>query len=184
MEKVWPTTARRTAPPDGPHGRGRPRVRQRGGDHGRSLVPPAKEPVCNWQLICLLANCPDPALRDPPRAVDLAQRVLPPTDGEYWRYLVLAQYRRGDWPAARRHPTGDGPSPRRRCNRLAALGDGSLAARPATNRRSHGTPRHKPRWQRERRCSEYFGVMAVDRLRREAQRLWEDQTADQKPEGK
>ena len=46
-----------------------------------------KEPDCHWQLICLLANCPDEALRDPPRAVALAQRVLPPSAGHYWRYL-------------------------------------------------------------------------------------------------
>ena len=48
-----------------------------------------KEPDCHWQLICLLANCPEPALRDPPRAVALAKRVLPPSAGHYWRYLAL-----------------------------------------------------------------------------------------------
>ena len=45
------------------------------------------ESACHWQLICLLANCPDEALRDPPRAVEIAKRVLPPSAGHYWRYL-------------------------------------------------------------------------------------------------
>ena len=55
------------------------------------------ESACHWQLICLLANCPDEALRDPPCAVALAQRVLPPSAGHYWRYLALAQYRSQRW---------------------------------------------------------------------------------------
>jgi tetratricopeptide (TPR) repeat protein len=58
------------------------------------------ESICHWQLICLLANCPDEALRDPARAVTLAQRVLPPSAGHYWRYLALARYRSGQWQAA------------------------------------------------------------------------------------
>ena len=41
------------------------------------------ESVCHWQLICLLANYPDPAFRDPQRAVVLANRVLPPSAGHY-----------------------------------------------------------------------------------------------------
>ncbi len=55
------------------------------------------EPDCHWQLICLLANCPDEALRDPLRAVALAKHVLPPSAGHYWRYLALAQYRSQQW---------------------------------------------------------------------------------------
>jgi tetratricopeptide (TPR) repeat protein len=55
------------------------------------------ESVCHWQLICLLANCPDAELRDPPRAVSLAKRVLPEEVGHYWRYLALAQYRSDQW---------------------------------------------------------------------------------------
>ena len=40
------------------------------------------------------------SLRDPARAVALAQRVLPPSAGHYWRYLALAQYRSEQWQAA------------------------------------------------------------------------------------
>ena len=55
------------------------------------------ESVCHWQLICLLANCPDPAMRDPARAVALTKRVLPEQAGHYWRYLALAEYRSDQW---------------------------------------------------------------------------------------
>ena len=58
------------------------------------------ESACHWQLICLLANCPDEALRNPPRTVGLAQHVLPPSAGHYWRYLALAQYRSQQWQEA------------------------------------------------------------------------------------
>ncbi|MCA9264133.1 MAG: tetratricopeptide repeat protein, partial [Planctomycetales bacterium] len=55
------------------------------------------ESVANWPLVLLLANCPDPTFRDPQRAVELAQHILPPNAGHYWRYLALAQYRAGNW---------------------------------------------------------------------------------------
>jgi serine/threonine protein kinase len=50
-----------------------------------------------------LANCPDPTLRDPPRAVELAQTALTMAEipsAEFWVTLGLAHYRVGDWKAA------------------------------------------------------------------------------------
>ena len=55
------------------------------------------ESVCQWPLLYFLADCPDDEQRDPSRAVELAERVLPPQVGHYWRLLALAQYRAGSW---------------------------------------------------------------------------------------
>jgi tetratricopeptide (TPR) repeat protein len=60
------------------------------------------EPFCQRWLILLLADCPDESLRDPKRAVTLAQRVIRDTNAPLWRYLALSQYRSGDSLAARR----------------------------------------------------------------------------------
>ena len=53
-------------------------------------------------LAWLLADCPDPAVRDPGRAVGLARQAVDRAAGEsrYWNTLGVAQYRAGDWPAA------------------------------------------------------------------------------------
>lgn len=49
-----------------------------------------------------LATCPDPALRDPARAVSLATQAveLSPTSGTYWNTLGAAQYRAGNCTAS------------------------------------------------------------------------------------
>jgi tetratricopeptide (TPR) repeat protein/serine/threonine protein kinase len=54
------------------------------------------------RLAWLLATCPEPKLRDPGRAVKLAQKAtaLAPTDGLKWTTLGVAHYRAGDWRAA------------------------------------------------------------------------------------
>ncbi len=144
-----------------------------------------EEPICQWQLICLLANCPDPAFRDPPRAVALAQHVLPPSDGPFWRYLALAQYRHGDFQAA--------ADSIQRAMDLRQGGDAFDWLLSAMAHRQLGQDeRAVERYDQAQAAlavraplfCEYVGVLAVDRLRQEAQRLWEDQTADQKPEGK
>jgi tetratricopeptide (TPR) repeat protein len=55
------------------------------------------------QLAWFLATCPDPKVRDPERAVRLAQQATihkPPTNmtaGSYWLTLGVAHYRAGNW---------------------------------------------------------------------------------------
>jgi serine/threonine protein kinase/tetratricopeptide (TPR) repeat protein len=55
-------------------------------------------------LAWFLATCPDPRLRDPRRAVELARKAttLQPQRPVGWNTLGIAQYRAGDWEAARR----------------------------------------------------------------------------------
>src|SRR5262249_31945811 len=50
----------------------------------------------------LLANCADARLRDPARAVQLAQRALELEEpiGNLWNTLGVAHYRAGNWNAA------------------------------------------------------------------------------------
>jgi serine/threonine protein kinase/tetratricopeptide (TPR) repeat protein len=54
-------------------------------------------------LAWLLATCPDARLRDPVRAVELAQQAteLAPQYGYLWNTRGVAHYRAGDWAAAR-----------------------------------------------------------------------------------
>jgi tetratricopeptide (TPR) repeat protein len=64
------------------------------------LVP--NEPKVHEKLAEILANCPDPGLRDPAEAVRLAARgvKLSPEDRHIRRALGMAYYRAGDWSAA------------------------------------------------------------------------------------
>ncbi len=138
-----------------------------------------QESICQWQLICLLANCPDPAFRDPPRAIVLAQRVLPPSDGPYWRYLALAHYRDGDWQAA--------ADAIQRSMDLRQGGDAFdwlllAMAQKQLGRHERALARYNQAQAaiaaRAPMFCEYFGVMAIDRLRQEAEILLEDRAAD------
>ena len=54
---------------------------------------------CRLYLARLLAICPDPALRDPERAVDWARQAiaLAPQDYANWMVLGAACYQTGDW---------------------------------------------------------------------------------------
>jgi Flp pilus assembly protein TadD len=53
-------------------------------------------------LAWFLAACPDAAIRDPSRAVELARRAteLAPKNGSLWNTLGVARYRVGDWRGA------------------------------------------------------------------------------------
>jgi tetratricopeptide (TPR) repeat protein len=57
---------------------------------------------CCDSLARLLATCPDPRLREPARAVELARKAteLAPQEAPYWNTLGAAQYRAGHWKAA------------------------------------------------------------------------------------
>jgi hypothetical protein len=72
--------------------------RREGEEVYRKLVPlqPERAATCN-RLAWLLATCPEPTFRDPPRAVALAQRAvkLEPRLAPYWRTLGAAHYRAG-----------------------------------------------------------------------------------------
>ncbi len=131
-----------------------------------------------------MANCPDPAFRDPPRAIALAQQVLPPSDGPFWRYLALAQYRHDDWQAA--------ADAIQRAMDLRQGGDAFDWLLSAMAHRRLG--QHEEALERYNQAQaalaargplfcEYVGVLAVDRLRQEAEGLWEDQSAGEKHKG-
>jgi serine/threonine protein kinase/Flp pilus assembly protein TadD len=59
-------------------------------------------PGAHQQLAWFLATCPDPALRDPGRAQELARKVvtLAPQGAAGWNTLGVAHYRAGDYQAA------------------------------------------------------------------------------------
>ena len=141
------------------------------------------ESICHWQLICLLANCPDAELRDPARAVALAKRVLPPRAGHYWRYLALAQYRCGDWQ--------DAAGSVRRAMDLRQGGDAYdwLLLAMAHWQLGQKEEAIKTYTQAQEALItnqpifyQYLGVMAVDRLRREAEMLLGEQNEDTEEE--
>ena len=144
-----------------------------------------KESICHWQLICLLANCPDEALRDPPRAVALAKRVLPPSAGHYWRYLALAQYRSQQWQDAADsiqqamdlREGGDAFD-----WLLLAMAQWQLGQKEKARRKVHpgqgGNQAGKPLFY------EYLGVMAVQRLQNEAEMLMGEANEDTEQAGR
>jgi tetratricopeptide (TPR) repeat protein len=61
------------------------------------------EPHANHDLAYRLASCPATQFRNPVRAVECAKKTLQkyPMRPEYWRTLSLAEYRVGNWQAAR-----------------------------------------------------------------------------------
>jgi tetratricopeptide (TPR) repeat protein len=65
-------------------------------------LKPADEPVVCNELAWVLATVADPKLRDPKRAVELAQRAtqLEASAGTFWNTLGVAQYRVGDFKQA------------------------------------------------------------------------------------
>jgi tetratricopeptide (TPR) repeat protein len=58
--------------------------------------------VFQQNLAWVLATCPDSKLRDPKRAVELAQKAVKagPKEGNFWTTLGAARYRTGDWKGA------------------------------------------------------------------------------------
>jgi tetratricopeptide (TPR) repeat protein len=64
-----------------------------------ALKLPAEDPQVPNDLAWLLATCPEPSLRDPDRAVALAQQAVlaDPGNGGYWNTLGVAYYRAGRW---------------------------------------------------------------------------------------
>jgi superkiller protein 3 len=68
----------------------------------RKALDLEKSAPAHNRLAWTLANCPEAKLRDPGRAVALAERAveLEPEVGNYWNTLGVARYRAGDWKAA------------------------------------------------------------------------------------
>jgi tetratricopeptide (TPR) repeat protein/WD40 repeat protein len=71
-------------------------------DYQKLLEAFPNSPQVHNELSWLLATCPDPKLRDPARAVQLAQRALDLQEqvGNNWNTLGVAHYRAGNWKAA------------------------------------------------------------------------------------
>jgi serine/threonine protein kinase/tetratricopeptide (TPR) repeat protein len=72
-------------------------------DLDKALKLQADSPFVNNNLAWQLATCPQARLRDRVRAVDLAKQAvaLQPKERTCWTTLGVAQYRAGDWSAAR-----------------------------------------------------------------------------------
>ena len=131
------------------------------------------ESICHWQLILLLANCPDAQLRDPQRAVELAKHVLPKQAGHYWRYLALAQYRSDQWQ--------DAADSIQQAMDLRQGGDAFDWLLLAMTHWQLGQKDEAIQWYTKAQEAietgkplfyEYVGVMAVQRLRSEAETLF------------
>src|SRR5262249_39135863 len=73
------------------------------GAFGKALEVFPGSAAAHNTLAWLLATCPDVGVRDPGRAVELAQQAiaLAPKTGEFWNTLGVAHYRAGHWQQAR-----------------------------------------------------------------------------------
>jgi tetratricopeptide (TPR) repeat protein len=71
-------------------------------DYQKLLESFPNSPQFHNEVSWFLATCPDPKLRDPARAVQLAQRALDLSEqvGHNWNTLGVAHYRAGNWKAA------------------------------------------------------------------------------------
>ncbi len=67
-----------------------------------ALQADPKNAIANNGLAWFFATCPEPQLRDPARAVELAEKAtrIWPKAGFCWNTLGAAHYRAGDWQAA------------------------------------------------------------------------------------
>ena len=72
------------------------------GDHARILELDPKNADANNNLAWFLSTSAETRLRDPSRAVELAQKAveLAPAQGMFWNTLGVAHYRAADWKAA------------------------------------------------------------------------------------
>jgi tetratricopeptide (TPR) repeat protein len=70
--------------------------------YGEAVRLKPDDPSTLSNLASLLATCPDENLRDPARAVELAEKALTlaPGEGHIWTDLGQAKYRAGDWKGA------------------------------------------------------------------------------------
>jgi eukaryotic-like serine/threonine-protein kinase len=71
-------------------------------DYSRGLELAPNNTRANNDLAWLYATCPNPKLRHPGRAVELAKKAvgLAPKEGDLWNTLAVAHYRTGDWQSA------------------------------------------------------------------------------------
>src|SRR5262249_37928176 len=78
------------------------RYREAQADYEKLLELAPGSALVHNDLSWLLATCPDPTVRDPARAVPLAQRAaqLQEQVGNTWNTLGVAHYRAGNWKAA------------------------------------------------------------------------------------
>jgi tetratricopeptide (TPR) repeat protein len=71
-------------------------------DNRMALKLAPNQPGPYSDLAVLLANCPDPKVRDPGRAVEVAKKAVElwPKGGSAWYVLGVAHYRAGNWQSA------------------------------------------------------------------------------------
>jgi tetratricopeptide (TPR) repeat protein/serine/threonine protein kinase len=151
------------------------RFAQAEADYGAVLKRrPADAPPLNG-LAWLLATCPEPKLRDPRRAVELARKAVAaaPRAGRYWQTLGVAHYRADEWKpavlaldkAATLRQGGDALHQLFLAMAHWRLGSGD-AARKAYDRAVHWLQEHKKALEKDKPRAE-----EVRRLRREAEEL-------------
>jgi tetratricopeptide (TPR) repeat protein/tRNA A-37 threonylcarbamoyl transferase component Bud32 len=77
------------------------RFREALADNEKAVELAPKQAAGYGDLAWLLATCPDPRVRDPGRAVEMATKAtkLHPS-GQHWNTLGVAHYRAGNWQAA------------------------------------------------------------------------------------
>jgi tetratricopeptide (TPR) repeat protein len=68
-------------------------------DFDKAVALDPRSAIAHKYLAWWLATCPVARLRDPARAVELANKAtkFAPTDGLYWNTLGVAHYRAGNW---------------------------------------------------------------------------------------
>jgi tetratricopeptide (TPR) repeat protein len=71
-------------------------------DYSQVIELDPKRADARDKLAWILLTCPNQTLRDPPRALTLAQEAveLEPDQGPYWNTLGVAHYRAGQWQKA------------------------------------------------------------------------------------
>ncbi len=113
---------------------------------------------CRARLARMLANCPDPQVRDPSRAVSLAQQAIEliPKVGPFWNTLGAARYRAGDWLGA--------ISALEQARKLRSAGEASDGWEPSM----------KPRWGGEASDGLFLAMAHWQKGDKERARSWFD----------
>ena len=162
----------RATAPARSHRRGPAAVRPGPSHHGRARAPPTRGTGLPLAADLSVGQLPGSGAARSARAVALAQRVLPPSAGHYWRYLALAQYRSQQWQDA-----ADSIQQAMDLRQGGDAFDWFLLAMAQWQLGQKDTAVEKYAQAQEAIQAgkplfyEYLGVMAVQRLQREAEML-------------
>ena len=121
-----------------------------------------------------VGQLPRPTFRDPQRAVALAKYVLPPRAGHYWRDRPSPNIAAAIGRMRPNRSIKRWTSPGRRRLRLAPACHGPVAARSERGGTQNVRPAQEAIDINQPIFYEYLGIMAVDRLRHEAEMLLGD----------